>query len=227
MIADEARVRIYRHGRHARWLHGTNAATMLVLLATGLALGDWLPAALVAVLGGHGVVDGVHQWLGLVFVAAAIVLSGVWRVRLRFLLGQLSRWRRHDARWPFACLRHALAPLRTPVPWHAGYFDPLERAVLTIMLAAVVVAGASGVYLYWLPNAPTWVFIVAIRAHVVAAWVVIAALACHLLAGLGVLPTHRGLLRAMFGDGTLPLATARRLWPGWAARAIGKGGAER
>lgn len=220
MTAAQPRTRIQRHGRRARALHGANAATLLVLLATGLALGDWLPLSWVAVAGGHDVVDGVHQWLGLAFVVATIVLAAAWHAPLRFLLTQLREWHRGDVGWPWAWARHALSPQRHAAPVHDGYFDPLERFVLAIMLSAVAVAALSGVYLYWLPNAPTWVFIIAIRAHVTAAWVVIALLACHVLAGLGVLPTHRGLARAMFGDGTVLLATARRLWPGWVERRV-------
>lgn len=218
MAPAEPRARIQRHGRRARWLHGLNAATMVVLLVTGLALGDWVPVAWVAQLGGHDVMGGVHQWLGLAFVGAAVVLAFAWHAPLRFLLSQLRDWHRGDGMWPVAYLRHALAPRREPAPPHAGYFDPLERFVLSVMLAGVVVAGVTGVYLYWLPSLPTWVFLIAIRAHVTAAWVVIVLFACHVVAGLGVLPTHRGLARTMFGDGTLPLETARRLWPRWVER---------
>lgn len=42
-----------------------------------------------------------------------------------------------------------------------------------------------------------------------------AALCLHVFAGLGILHTHKGLLSAMFGDGTVPIETARTLWPAW------------
>lgn len=207
--------RVQRHGLRARCLHGANAVVLPVLLATGLALGDWLPVSWVDVIGGHDAVDAVHRVLGLVFVGIAALSSAVlWR-GTAWLVRELTRFRAGDGRWPLAWLRHALAPGRCAAPFHAGCFDPLERLVLTVLLAATVVVGTSGVYLYFLPPAPSWVFLVAIRAHVYAAWLLIAMLAVHVVAGLGVLPTHRGLARAMFGDGSVPVATARRLWPGW------------
>lgn len=204
-------------------LHGLNAAVLLVLVATGLAIGDFVAPWLVARFGGHDVLDDVHQDLGLAFVAAVVLAGCVgWRAA-RTLACRLCRFRATERAWPLAFARHALAPSRHPPAEHAGAFDPAERVVLGVVLLAVVIAGASGVYLYFLPVAPRWVFLVAIRAHVYSAWVLIVALGIHIVAGLGVLPTHRGIARAMFGDGTVPLATARRLWPGWTRRRSGAG----
>lgn len=210
--------RVLRHGLRTRVLHALNALALLVLLASGLALGDWLPASIVAVVGGHDAIDGVHRWLGLAFVGAAILACTWWRAPARWLARQLTCWHRREWRWPLDYLRHALAPARRHAPFHNGYFDPLERLVLSLLLLAVIVAGVTGVYLYWLPPAPLWVFLVMIRAHVGAAWAAIALLCIHIIAGLGVLPSHCGIARAMFGDGTVPETTARRLWPGWVAK---------
>lgn len=212
-------VRLPRHGLRARVLHALNALALLVLLASGLALGDWLPAPLVNAVGGHEAIDGVHQNLGLAFVGAAILASLCFWKSTGWLLRELTRRRRGELRWVWDYLRHLLAPRHHAAPDHAGYFDPLERHVLALLLLAVVITGMSGVYLWWLPPAPTWLFIVMIRAHVAAAWGTLALLAVHVTAGLGVLPSHRGIARSMFGDGSVPLATARRLWPAWAARA--------
>lgn len=215
--------RVLRHGLRTRVLHALNALALLVLLTTGLALGDWLPASIVAAVGGHDAIDGVHRWLGLGFVGAAILACVLWRASARWLARQFTRWHRREWRWPLDYLYHALAPARRRAPSHDGYFDPLERLVLSLLLLAVIVAGVSGVYLFWLPPAPLWVFLVMIRAHVGAAWVAIALLCIHIVAGLGVLPSHRGIARAMFGDGTVPEATARRLWPAWAEKVNARG----
>jgi hypothetical protein len=43
-------------------------------------------------------------------------------------------------------------------------------------------------------------------------------LAGHLLVAIGVLPGYRGVWRAMHLAGRVPVATARRIWPGWAER---------
>lgn len=211
--------RILRHGLRSRVLHALNALALLALLATGLALGDWLPASLVNAVGGHEAIYGVHQNLGLVFDGAAFLAILCWWKSTLWLLRELAQRPRGELRWVRDYLRHLLAPRRHAAPGHAGYFDPLERRVLALLLIAVAVTGMSGVYLWWLPPAPTWLFIVMIRAHVAAAWSTLALLAVHVTAGLGVLPSHRGIARSMFGDGSVPLATARRLWPAWAARA--------
>ncbi|WP_306582420.1 hypothetical protein [Dokdonella sp.] len=81
-------------------------------------------------------------------------------------------------------------------------------------------------YLYVTPDWPRRMFIVAIRTHIYAAWALIVALAIHVAARLGLLPTHGGILRGMFGDGTLPLATARRLWPEWTRRTLARAARE-
>ncbi|MCZ2104613.1 MAG: hypothetical protein LC137_09550 [Burkholderiales bacterium] len=76
--------------------------------------------------------------------------------------------------------------------------------------------------LYFAPAHWRWVFVVAVRAHALAGGVLMLALLVHAIAGLGVLPTHRGVARSMFGDGTVPLATARRLWPGWTTSRVAR-----
>jgi hypothetical protein len=42
----------------------------------------------------------------------------------------------------------------------------------------------------------------------------------HILIAAGVLPGYRGAARSMHVDGRVRAATARRLWPGWADRAL-------
>ncbi len=213
-----AQARIQRHGVRARWLHGVNALALLILLATGFALAGSLPPRWVAWFGGHAAVNAAHRWLGLAFAIAAAALIGALQRATRGLLQHLAQARPRDPGWLAAWLRHTLAPRRyAPTP-HDGYFDPLERVVLALLLLATVVTALSGVYLYFLPTAPLWVFVVTIRAHVYGAWVMLGALVIHGIAGSGILPTHRSIARSMFGDGTLPMATARGLWPGWTRR---------
>ncbi|MBS0211715.1 MAG: cytochrome b/b6 domain-containing protein [Proteobacteria bacterium] len=212
--------RVHRHSLRARLLHGLNALVMLVLLFSGLALADALPSPLVNGVGGHDAIDRVHRGLGLAFAGMAAMACAWWWRSAWWLARELTRWRSGEWSWPAAYLRHAFAPARRPVPFHAGHFDPLERLVLSLLLLAATVAAVSGVYLYLLPPAPLWVFLIAIRAHVIAAWGVLALLAIHAVAGSGLLPSHRGIASSMFGDGRLPLDTARRLWPGWTERAM-------
>lgn len=217
MVAGDG-ARVVRHTRLARWLHGLGAAALLTLLVTGFALADVLPAGLVAALGGHARMDAVHTELGLVSVAAALLVMGLRARGALALAGELMRLRGRDAAWSLKFLAHVLLGRAAP-PEHGGRLDPLQRGVLLVLLVSVAVAALSGVYLEVLPPAPRWVFIGMIRAHVYVEWVLLVALALHVLAGLGVLPTHRGIAASMFGDGAVPVETARRLWPVWARSA--------
>lgn len=217
MSAADAPNRLLRHGGVARIAHGLNAVATLVLLATGLALGDWLAPRLVAWMGGHLVVNAVHQKLGLAAVIALALLGVALRRRVARLLAAVRPLRRGDGRWTRSFMRFwwrgdAVAP------FHDGRFDPLQRWVFALLILALVVTGLSGVYLYFLPPWGRIALVWAIRSHVAAAWVLLVLVAFHMAVGIGLPRTHRGLARAMFGDGTVSSALARRLWPGWAAR---------
>lgn len=219
-VPAPAAARVRRHGLGARALHAAAALLIVLLLASGFALADALPARMVALLGGHGVAEAAHNALGLAFAAAVAIAASARGRAAAAWVRELLRLRRADAGWSIAFSARLLHLRRRPVPPHAGRLDPLQRLVLLVLAAAVLVAAASGVYLYWLPPAPRWLFILVIRAHVYVEWALLAALALHVFAGLGVLPTHRGITRSMFGDGTVPLATAERLWPEWTRQQI-------
>lgn len=210
--------RVRRQTRVARILHGSNALVLAILLLSGFALAGNLPVGWVDGLGGHTGVNTVHRLLGLAFAIVGAVLVMLLRRRLAALGREILRVHSRDFGWPLRYIRALCSPGDHAALEHDGRFDPLQRAVLGLLLLATLVTAASGVYLYFLPGAPAWVFALAIRAHIYAAWLLLAAVAIHILAGLGLLPTHRGVLRAMFGDGTVPLATAARLWPGWTRR---------
>lgn len=210
--------RILRHGLRTRLLHAANALVVVALLASGLAIGDRLPEDWVEALGGHEPLSAFHEWLGLGFdVAAVLVLLFLARPAAK-LLREFGRIGLRDLAWMACFLRHALAPSRHAAPAHDGDLDPAERIVLVILLLAIALLGLTGVYLYFAPPLPRQVFAWVMRTHIAAGWTAIGALAIHVFAGLGLLPTHRGLLNAMFGNGTLPLAAARRLWPAWVDR---------
>ncbi|TAM90334.1 MAG: hypothetical protein EPN41_01825, partial [Candidimonas sp.] len=192
----DAQGRVLRHTVAARGLHALNAAAILALIATGLALAGFLPDSLTARMGGHVVANTTHRMLGLAFVIAAAAAAALLHARCRRFARDIVG-------------SGVLGP-------HAQRLSAAQRAVFAILVISATIAGVSGVYLYVLPKAPLWVFLVAIRAHVYGSWVLIAALSLHIVAGLGILPTHRGIARSMFGDGTVPLRIARTLWPGWA-----------
>lgn len=215
-MTQGAPARVRRHTLAARLLHGAAVLAVALLLPTGLALGEMLPPGWVARLCGHAAVSAGHDLLGLGFAGLAALVLVVGRRGARLLLRELGQVRCTDVVWLGAFVRDS-AGRRPPMAWHAARLDPLQRWVLALLLAALAALAVSGVVLYFAPADWRWVFVVAVRAHAFAADALMLALLAHVIAGLGVLPTHRGIWRSMWGDGTVPLATARRLWPGWTA----------
>lgn len=213
-------VRVQRHAWRVRWVHGLAALGVVLLLASGYALAEVLPVAVQRWLGGHAWVSGWHDGLGLAFALAMVAGLLACRRGAMALWRELCRVERGDGAWLRDFARDLLGR-KTPAPWHAARLDPLQRWVLAAMLALLVVATVSGVALYFMPPGWRWPFVIAVRAHILANEVFTALFLVHVLAGSGLLPTHRGIARSMFGDGAVPLATARRLWPGWTARQAG------
>lgn len=212
---------LIRHGLGTRILHAADAVVVIVLLVTGIALGGLLPDSAVAWLGGHERMNSVHQVLGVALAVALVLLAIGLPRRVVRLLRDTTRFRSGDGRWVPRFLQHLALPRRHAVPFHDGRFDPAQRLVFAGILVTLAVALATGLYLYfWTPAWPLGQMSLgyAIRVHIVAAWLLILCLCLHITAGLGVLPTHRGLARAMFGNGKVPDGLARTLWPGWAKR---------
>src|SRR5690625_1141511 len=118
-----------RHGLLTRWLHGANALTVLVLLFSGLALGDRLGDGPVELLGGHELVNDVHQWLGTGYTAAAVVLGLVFARKTAGLSKDVAVFRRADRAWVPAFARHYFRPGQYAPPFHEGRFDPAQRLV--------------------------------------------------------------------------------------------------
>lgn len=206
-------------------LHGLNALVVIVLLVTGLALGDRLPARAVALLGGHLGLDATHRLLGVAFAVALVLLVAALPGRAARLLRDVVRFQQGDWRWPLRFLRFYGRHGGGRAPFHAGRFDPAQRIVFAGIIVAVVVVAASGVYLYcWTPAFPLGQVSLAyaIRMHIAAAWLLIACLCVHIIAGGGLPWTHRGIATAMFGNGRVSAVLARNLWPGWAERSMAK-----
>ncbi|MBW7931087.1 MAG: cytochrome b/b6 domain-containing protein [Gammaproteobacteria bacterium] len=207
--------RIHRHGRWPRWLHGANALAMLLLIGSGLAIGGRLPASWTALLGGHERLNALHQGLGLALVLAVALLMLVVRGDSCRLLRELLHLHWRELRWPLELLRHAVRPGHHAPPAHDGRLDPLQRLVMLLLLLSAAIVGVAGVGLLLAVDAPRGLLALLVRTHVYVSWLMLGVLALHVLAGSGILSTHRGIARSMFGDGTVPVALAERLWPGW------------
>ena len=77
---------------------------------------------------------------------------------------------------------------------------------------------ASGTALYLIPPQASSALGLAVRSHTAAAWLFAVSLAVHIIVGSGLLPSHRGIARAMFGDGSVRRPLAIKLWPAWVKR---------
>ena len=212
------RATLARHSFAARVLHALHALLIIVLLVTGLALGDVLAGRMVLLLGGHSAVNATHQFLGLAFVIAWTALLLVLPNALGRLLRDAVHFRRRELRWPIDFLRFSLWPRRYPAPFHDGRLDPAQRVIFVGIIAAATLLSISGVYLYLSPPFGRAILANAIRLHIAAAWLLVGCVCIHVAAGSGLLRTHRGLVTAMFGNGRVAVTLARALWPGWALR---------
>jgi formate dehydrogenase subunit gamma len=209
--------RIERYGRPARWLHAAVYLTTLALLATGL----WL-------LGGQeghpsilsratGIADTrLHIWLGwaLTAVAALGVVAGV-----RAIPSFLRETIRHDrgdlrwfVRWPKAVFTGRFAR-------HEGKWDPGQRIANVVIVVGLLVLIVTGIGLALLHGGHT--FALFAKVHKWTAILLTPVLLGHILIAAGVLPGYRGVWRSMHLGGRLRGEDARRVWPGWAARADG------
>lgn len=210
---------LLRHGLGVRFVHGLDALVVLVLLVSGLALSGDLPSSWVVGLGGHEGLNTVHRLLGIGFVAVGFLWILVRApVAVRFLR-RIAHFRRTDIQWFPRFALHLFRPSQHAAPHCGGHFDPAQRLVFIGIVLSLALSGASGTHLYlWTPQLPGAGLIgQVIVLHVVSTWALMALLCLHVLAGSGVLWTHRGLVRAMFGNGRVSRTLARRLWPDWAA----------
>jgi hypothetical protein len=67
---------------------------------------------------------------------------------------------------------------------------------------------------------PAFAFLAAVHRLATIAFTVV--ILGHVIVAIGVLPGYRGAWRSMHLGGRLRLDTARRLWPGWTDREVGR-----
>lgn len=212
---------LLRHSGGARLAHLLLATVIAWLILSGLGVHESLSAGMIHALGGHVLLATSHRWLGYTLGAALLPTLVFLRHRLREFLVAIMGFQRADMAWLPGLLRSLLHPRKAVLPWHAGRFDPGQRLVFLILVSSLALLVITGIALNFIPLSTRMVFAWTLRTHLAAAWVCIGAIGVHVFAGLGVLPTHRGVTRAMFGDGRTSVELSRRLWPGWTAHQPG------
>jgi cytochrome b subunit of formate dehydrogenase len=204
-------IAVERYARRTRWLHAGTYVTVLALMFTGiwLLLGhEGAPSPLSRLVGMPD--TRLHVWLGWAFLGLiGLGVLASLRGAGRFVAESL-RFRRGDLAW-FKAWPKALATGR--FPWHSGQFDPGQRLANIALVLALAAVTASGVAMALLHGGPAFVWLVPM--HKWSTYALVPLVLGHVLIASGVLPGYRGVWRSMHLGGRLPIAVARRLWPGW------------
>jgi formate dehydrogenase subunit gamma len=207
---------VERYPRSARRYHTAVYAVTLLLLATGWWLlagreGDPSPIARLT-----GIPDArLHVWFGWALVIVALApLAFAVRGVVAFAR-ETFRYDRGDLRW---LARFPLGALTGRFTRHEGHFDPGQRIANVAIVGLLLTLVASGVALVFIHVGPAFVVVSAIHRLATIAFTVL--IVGHIVVALGILPGYRGVWRSMHLGGRVPLATARRLWPGWTERRL-------
>ena len=215
----DGQLRVHRHQFQVRFAHVVLVVVVIIQTFSGLGLGEHLPRAVIDWLG-HSRIAALHYWLGHAFAVAAAALFFTYSDRVSNLISGLRRFRRSDLAWPAGFLRMWLSPKRYPPPWHEGRFDPIARLVMLEIGGSLGMLAITGAVIDVAPSSARQLVSWAIRVHAISGVVLIVAIGLHIIAGSGLLPTHRGIARSMFGNGTVSVVLAERLWPGWTRRNV-------
>ena len=204
---------VERYSRPARWFHAFTYLIVLALLGTGwwlLAGREGRPSPLARLT---GVADtDLHRYAGWALTGLAAVALTLGVRATRTFVRETIRYDRGDGTW---LRRLPAAAVTGRFPRHEGHFDPGQRianVVLVLVLAALVL---TGVALTQVSGGSAFVWLA--RVHRWATYLITPVLIGHIVVASGLLPGYRGVARSMHLGGKLPVAVARRLWPGWLA----------
>ncbi len=211
---------IERYRRSTRRYHTAVYVVTLLLLATGwwlLAGREGTASPLASII---GVPDAqLHVWLGwgLALVAALplpFALSGI-----AMFVRETVRRDPGDRAW---LLRWPIGVITGRFPRHEGHFDPGQRLANVAIVGLLATLVGTGIALVFVKVGPVFAVLAAVHRLATVAFTVV--IAGHVIVALGVLPGYRGVWRSMHLGGRLRLETARRLWPGWTDRMVGRDG---
>jgi formate dehydrogenase subunit gamma len=188
----------------------------LFLLLSGLAVTGEGIRWLERLLGGHVAAATGHRWVGLAFIGGGVVLLALRARSVMRFLAESLRFRRGDVRWFATWPGFVLRPGRVSLARHEGHFDPGQRVLNLVIVAAFLVLAATGMVMTVPRLVVPAAFGISLRLHRAATWLLTASVAGHLVVASGVLPSYRGVWRAMHRGGRVREDLARTLWPRWA-----------
>jgi formate dehydrogenase subunit gamma len=207
-----------RYPRSARRYHAAIYLVTLVLLATGWWLlagreGDPSPIARLT-----GIPDiQLHTWAGWLLAAIAFLPLPMLARGVIAFVRETLRYDRGDAGW---LLRWPRAVFTGRFGAHDGHFDPGQRLANVAIVGLLLTLIVSGIGLVFVRIGPGFVVLDAIHRLSTLAFTLV--IVGHVVVASGVLPGYRGVWRSMHLGGRLPVEVARRVWPGWAERALAK-----
>ena len=212
--ATDPRSHLGRHSRRTRWFHAVVYLVTLPLTFTGLWLlsgSEGHPSPLARL---SGMSDArLHVWLGRGLAVLVLLPLVAGRGAIVTFVRESLRSDRGDARW---WPRWPVATLTGRFARHEGHFDPGQRVANLLIAGGLVVLTVTGVAMTILHGGSTFAWIA--KVHRFTAYAFTAVIAGHVLIAAGLLPGYRGVWRSMHLGGKVPLATARRVWPGWSER---------
>jgi formate dehydrogenase subunit gamma len=205
---------VQRYPRKARRFHAAVYIVTLLLLATGwwlLAGREGQPSPIARLTGIPDV--QLHVWLGWALLVIAVVplpfavrgIASFIRETIRYDRGDVG-WLRS---WPVAVFTGRFRR-------HEGHFDPGQRLANIAIVGLLVLLVGTGIGLVFVHVGPLFAVLAVVHRVATIAFTIV--IAGHIVIAAGILPGYRGVWRSMHFGGRLPLATARRLWPGWTDR---------
>ena len=208
--------RLARYGAAARVLHYFNLLAFIIFFYTGAAL--LFSDSLATIIGGSDVSRMLHR------IAAVIVIIGpLIGIIIRFgsfkeFVKDTFTWQKGDTKWVLRffiwLFRPSMEMPHTKTKDSAG-----QRMIAWILIGGALWQVMTGVILLYRNAFSKNVVLMATTMHDVGFFVLIVALMGHIYVGLGLFKPYRGIVRAMFGDGTVDEKLAKRLWPDWAKKA--------
>ena len=198
-LSGPDRDRIIRFDRAERWLHGINAALVLIVMTTGAVL---YFGPLSGIVGRRVLMRTIHVYCGLLLPFPVIAtVAGRGRDGFRRDVARLTRWTRDDTRW-IRSRGHSGATL--------GKFNAGQKLNSILMAGVLPVLLMTGAVMHWFSPFPDSMRTGAEYVHDLGAFAVWIAVTGHILKAIN----EPEQLRSM-ATGWVPLDWARTHRPRW------------